>query len=399
MNAPSSRYAYYRAALEGQHLPAAFVDLDVFDANLERLARRAGPLPIRLASKSVRSVALMKRALARPPFLNGLLCYSAGEAAWLATQGFDDLVVAYPTVERDDLEAVARQIGEGRRITLMVDGAGQLDPIDAAGAAAGVVMPVAIDLDLSSDFPGLHFGVYRSPVKDAESALALAHAIARHKYLTLDGLMGYEGQIAGLADAVPGQRLKNAIIRTLKRRSITEVRQRRTRVVAALRDAGFSLRFVNGGGTGSFETTRDEPSVTELAAGSGLYLPTLFDHYEVFRAEPAAGFALPVVRLPGEGIATCSGGGYIASGPAGPSRLPQPWLPEGSSLFANEGTGEVQTPVRLPADVKIGIGEPLFFRHAKAGELCERFNELLLIQAGRVVERVTTYRGDGKCFF
>lgn len=399
MNAISSRYAYYRAALEGQHLPTAFVDLDLFDANLERLARRAGSLPIRLASKSVRSVALLRRALTKRPFLQGLLCYSPGEAAWLAEQAFDDLVVAYPSVERDDLDAVTRQIREGRRITLMVDNPAQLEWIDAAGTAAGVVVPLAIDLDLSSDFPGVHFGVYRSPIVDADGAVKLARAIARHKYLRLDGLMGYEGQIAGLADAVPGQRAKNAIIRFLKRRSIAEVKLRRVHAVAALKDAGFNLRFVNGGGTGSFESTRDDPSVTELAAGSGLYLPTLFDHYEAFRAEPAAGFALPVVRIPGESIVTCSGGGYIASGPAGPSRLPQPWLPEGCHPFANEGTGEVQTPVRLPKGVRVGIGEPLFFRHAKAGELCERFNELLLIQSGRVVDRVTTYRGDGKCFF
>ncbi|MDE3114401.1 MAG: alanine racemase, partial [Pseudomonadota bacterium] len=249
-----SGYAYYRAALEGQHLPAAFVDLDLFDANLERLARRAGPLPIRLASKSVRVVALLRRALAKPPFLNGLLCYSVGEAAWLAGLGFDDLVVAYPSVDRDDLEAAARQIREGRRITLMVDSPAQLERIDTAGAAAGVVMPVAIDLDLSSDFLGLHFGVYRSPVKDAEGALALAQVIARHKYLRLDGLMGYEGQIAGLADAVPGQWGKNQVVRLLKRRSIIEVRERRVRAVAALKAAGFNLRFVNGGGTGSFES-------------------------------------------------------------------------------------------------------------------------------------------------
>jgi D-serine deaminase-like pyridoxal phosphate-dependent protein len=96
---------------------------------------------------------------------------------------------------------------------------------------------------------------------------------------------------------------------------------------------------------------------------------------------------------------TCSGGGYTASGPIDPRRLPSPWLPEGCGLFANEGAGEVQTPVRMPAGVQLGIGDPLFFRHAKAGELCERFNELLLIQSGRVVDRVTTYRGDGKCFF
>jgi D-serine deaminase-like pyridoxal phosphate-dependent protein len=200
-------------------------------------------------------------------------------------------------------------------------------------------------------------------------------------------------------DDIPGQRLKNRIVRLLKRRSITEVNARRRDTVAALAAAGHRLRFVNGGGTGSFESTRQDPSVTELAAGSGLYLPTLFDHYQAFDGLPAAGFALPVTRVPRPGMVTCSGGGYPASGPAGAHRLPRPWLPEGCSLIPNEGAGEVQTPVRHPEAVRLQIGDPVLFRHAKAGEFCERFNELLLIEDGRVVDRVATYRGDGKCFF
>ncbi|GGF47887.1 amino acid aldolase [Aliidongia dinghuensis] len=395
----TAQYDYYRQALEGERLPAAFVDLDALHANLEILRVRAGSLPVRLVTKSVRSVAVIRLLLAAGPFLKGLLCYSPAEAAWLASLGFDDLVVAYPSVEPTDLAAVAGQLTTGRHITLMVDHEDQLDRIATVAAAHGVVMPVAIDLDMSSDFPGIRFGVYRSPVDSAAPALALAAAIARRPALRLDGLMGYEGQIAGLMDEVPGQGPKNRLIKFLKRRSIAEVNERRRATVAALAAAGHRLRFVNGGGTGSFESTRADPSVTELAAGSGLYLPTLFDHYAAFRGRPAAGFALPVTRLPRAGMVTCSGGGYPASGPAGADRLPRPWLPEGGRLIANEGAGEVQTPVKLPPGASLGIGDPLFFRHAKAGELCERFNTLLLIADGRVVDRVATYRGDGKCFF
>jgi D-serine deaminase-like pyridoxal phosphate-dependent protein len=392
-------YSYYRQALAGQRLPAAFIDLDCLDANLDSLRQRADGLPIRLVTKSVRSVAIIRRVLAAGPFMRGLLCYSPAEAAWLAGLGFDDLVVAYPSVEPSELCGVAEQIRVGRRITLMVDNAAQLDRINGAGAAAGVVMLVAIDLDLSSDFPGVRFGVFRSPVDGPGPALTLAAQIADRPYLRLDGLMGYEGQIAGLMDDVPGHAMKNRIVRFLKRRSIMQVNARRRDTVAALVAAGHHLRFVNGGGTGSFESTRQDPSVSELAAGSGLYLPTLFDHYVNFHGVPAAGFALPITRVPRPGMVTCSGGGYPASGPAGPNRLPTPWLPMGCSLIANEGTGEVQTPLRHPTSIELAIGDPVVFRHAKAGELCERFNELLLIRDGDVVERIATYRGDGKCFF
>ena len=392
-------YDRYRRALAGRRLPAAFIDLDALDANIADLLRRAGTLPIRLVTKSVRCVSILRRALASSPRFQGLMCYSPAEAAWLAALGFDDLLVAYPSVEPDDLRAVAAQVRAGRTITLMVDGAAQVRRIAQLAQAEGVVQPLAIDLDMSSDFPGLHFGVFRSPVDGVAAALALAAEIARHPSLRLDGLMGYESQIAGLMDDVPGQALKNAVIRLLKRRSIPEVNERRRATVAALAAAGHRLRFVNGGGTGSFESTRADTSITELAAGSGLYVPTLFDHYRAFEARPAAGFAVAVTRAPRPGIVTCAGGGYPASGPGGADRMPRPWLPEGCTLVGTEGAGEVQTPVRLPAGVSLAPGDPLLMRHAKAGELCERFNELLLIAGGAVVDTVTTYRGDGKCFF
>jgi D-serine deaminase-like pyridoxal phosphate-dependent protein len=392
-------YDDYRHLLAGRRLPAAFVDLDVLDANLADLRRRAGSLRIRLVTKSIRSVAILRRALASSPQFQGLMCYSPAEAAWLASLGFDDLLVAYPSVEPDDLRAVAAQVRAGRTIALMVDAEIQVRRIAAIAQAEGVVQPVAIDLDMSSDFPGLHFGVFRSPVDGAAAALALAAEIARHPSLRLDGLMGYESQIAGLMDAVPGKALKNAVVGWLKRRSIPEINERRRATVAALAAAGHALRFVNGGGSGSFESTRADTSVTELAAGSGLYVPTLFDHYRAFEARPAAGFAVAVTRAPRPGIVTCAGGGYPASGPGGADRMPQPWLPAGCTLIANEGAGEVQTPVRVPAGVTLAPGDPLLFRHAKAGELCERFNELLLIEDGAVVDAVATYRGDGKCFF
>lgn len=392
-------YPYYRAALTHHRLPAAFIDLDHFATNLEQLRLRAGNLPIRLVTKSVRSVEVIRRILSAGPFMQGLLCYSVGEAAWLASEGFDDIVVAYPSVEPTEIRAAATQIRNGRSITLMVDSVEQVITISQIALKEDVVIPLAIDLDMSSAFPGIYFGVHRSPVHDVPTALAVAREIAGRRSVVLEGLMGYEGQIAGLMDDVPGEAIKSAVIRYLKSKSIREINTRRQAVVAALKKDGHVLRFVNGGGTGSFESTREDASVTELAAGSGLYAPTLFDHYRAFKVLPAAGFALPITRVPKAGVVTCSGGGYIASGPIGKNRVPLPWLPAGCSLIDDESAGEVQTPVRHSLATAPLIGEPILFRHAKAGELCERFNELLLIQDGKVIDQVRTYRGERKCFF
>jgi D-serine deaminase-like pyridoxal phosphate-dependent protein len=159
-----------------------------------------------------------------------------------------------------------------------------------------------------------------------------------------------------------------------------------------------TLRFVNAGGTGSLSSSRQEEWVTELTAGSGFYSPTLFDHYRSFRFEPAAGFAVEIVRQPRKDIVTCLGGGYTASGAADRTKLPKPYLPAGLELFPMEGAGEVQTPLLNRGKSPIGLGDPVFFRHAKAGELCERFDTLHVVSNGAIVGEYSTYRGMGETF-
>lgn len=389
-------YAEYRERLRGEQLPLAFVDVELLMANAASLVARANGRPIRLASKSIRCREVLRRVMASNPLFQGVLCFAADEAAHLAGDGFKDLVVAYPTVDPFGLAAVCKRIAEGAQICLMIDEAGHLPPIAAAAAEHGVEVPVAIDLDMSTRFPGLHFGVRRSPVWDVEGAVGLAEIVRRTPRVRLDGVMGYEAQIAGLRDRTPGQTVKSVAVRALKRRSDRELRARRAAIVAALRERGHVLRFVNGGGTGSVESTRDDTSVTEIAAGSGLYGPVLFEGYDNFKILPAAGFALPVVRRPIAGTYTCYAGGWIASGSAGPDRLPRPYLPEDARLLPTEGAGEVQTPVTCEA--VLSLGDPVFFRHAKAGELCEHVRELVLLEGDGGRARVPTYRGDGFCF-
>ena len=138
--------------------------------------------------------------------------------------------------------------------------------------------------------------------------------------------MAYEGHIAGLGDRPPGKRLQGRVIEWLQSRSAEEIRGRRAAVVAAVSELA-ELEFVNGGGTGSLHGTTGEDAVTELAAGSGFFAPTLFDTYSAFSLRPAAMFAMPVVRKPSPSIATVLGGGYLASGLGEPSRVPSPYLP------------------------------------------------------------------------
>jgi len=393
-----TEYRYYKEAFRGRLKPFAWVDLDKFDANVQAILKRAQRRPICVATKSLRCVSLIKRIQAASPQFHSLMAFSVREAVFLTEQGLDNILVAYPVWSEAEKSGLCDVLKAGKRITLMIDCDEHLEFLHALGEKRGCVIPVCIDLDMSSTFPGLHFGVRRSPVRSAEQAVALYKLSRDLGYVRLEGLMGYEAQIAGVQDSVPGQAAKNALVRMLKRRSLREVVARRAKVVNALREAGCQLRFVNGGGTGSIESTISEDLITEVTVGSGFYTPTLFDHYSGFSHVPSAGFTLEIVRQPTETIYTCHGGGYIASGPAGADRLPRPVMPHGCSLLPLEGAGEVQTPVQYKGPEALRIGDPIFFRHSKAGELCERFNTLVLLSGGNVVEEVKTYRGDGQSF-
>jgi D-serine deaminase-like pyridoxal phosphate-dependent protein len=380
--------------------PFALVDLDALWANASDLERRAASRPIRLASKSVRCRSLQARALARDGFA-GTLAFTLGEAIWLARHEFEDIVVAYPTTDRVALRELARLGTElpRARVTIMVDDVAQLDLIEAACADADAPIRVCIDFDAGYRALGgrVVVGAKRSPVHTPAQAVSLARAILAREELTLVGIMSYEAHIAGLGDAPRGRPLRALAIRALQSRSARELAARRAEAIAAVRELA-PLEFVNAGGTGSLHLTARESAVTELTAGSGLYGPALFDSYRAFTPRPAALFALPVVRRPGARVATALGGGYLASGPADAARLPVPHLPAGLHLDSQEGAGEVQTPLLGNAADDLAVGDRVWLRHAKAGELCERFASLHLLAGERIVEEVPTYRGEGQCF-
>jgi len=361
--------------------PLAALDLAALHANADDLVRRAGGTPVRVASKSVRCRWVLDAVLARPGFA-GVMVYALREACWLARGGVTDVLMGYPTVDRGALRELGSDETLLDAITVMVDDVAQLELVPPGAR-------VCLDVDASLRIGRLHLGVRRSPLRTPADAVGLA-AEAERRRLRVVGVMFYEAQIAGLPDSSPAVRL-------VKRRSAAELARRRGDVVQAVEKAVGALEIVNSGGTGSLEISSADLSVTEVTAGSGLYVPTLFDHYRAFAPRPSLFFALPVVRRPAPGIATLYGGGYIASGPAGQSRLPSPTL-RGLKLLGTEGAGEVQTPVRGPAAASLGVGDRVWFRPAKAGEPLERFDLVHVVADGEVVATVPTYRGEGRTF-
>jgi D-serine deaminase-like pyridoxal phosphate-dependent protein len=377
--------------------PFGLVDLDAFDANAADLVYRAGGKPIRVASKSLRCRALIERVLKNPGF-RGVMCYTLPEALWLHQMGVtDDLLVAYPTVDRGALRELAKRPDAREAITIMADSVDHLDFVDKALGADHPEIKICVELDTAWEpLKRVHIGTWRSPLRTPEDVATFAELVVKRSGFQLAGLMGYEGQIAGLGDN-PANKIRGVALRVIQRRSAEELWRRRSAAVRRITDLS-PLQFVNGGGTGSLESTSADPSVTELAAGSGLVGPLLFDAYRKFRPRPALLYALPVVRRPAPGIATLFSGGYIASGTGTKDRLPRPFLPSGLSLTGTEGAGEVQTPVRGAAADRLKVGDRVWMRHAKAGELAERVTEYHLVDSADSLTTVPTYRGEQQCF-
>src|SRR6266540_125660 len=378
------RYARLTAGLDA---PFAVVDLAAFRRNADDLVRRAAGTPIRVASKSVRCRALITAALERPGF-DGVMSYALPEALWLARNGIDDILMGYPTTNRSALRALAEDREAAARITLMIDSPEHLALIKSA-TGGGARIQVCLDVDASLRLLGQHLGVRRSPLRTPADVVGLARQVVADDAFELAGVMFYEAQIAGLPDTSPA-------VRWVKRRSAAELADRRGAVVDAVKQLA-PLRIINSGGTGSLEISSADPVVTEVTAGSGLFGPTLFDKYDVFEPEHAVVYAVDVVRRPAPRIATLFGGGYVASGPAKKSRLPSPTWPSGLKLLGTEGAGEVQTPVLGTSADALHIGDRVWMRYAKEGEMLERFDVISAIDGDELTE-LATYRGEGKNF-
>ena len=364
---PTEAYERFEAVFGGRQAPFAFLDLDAVWANAADMLRRSRGKPIRIATRAIRSRPVLERLLDLDPGFQGALTYSLPETLWLWERGLRDLVVGFPTSDRACLTRLARLTSEDpdEAPVVMVDSTEHLDLIEEAAASFVAPIRVAMDIDLSWRPLGgiVKFGEQRSPIRTADEAVALAQEIDRRDRTKLVGVRAYEAQIAGIGDNVPGKAINNTLVRWMQSASAGDVEERRAEIVTALSEVA-QLEFVNGGGTGSIETTASEWAVTEIGAGSGFHAPVRLDHYRSFRPRPAAMFALPVTR---------------ASGIEAPPRWAQRALPR-------------TRPDRLE------IGDRVYFRDLRAGELCERFDRLLLVTGTTIRDEVSTYRGEGKAF-
>ena len=379
---------HWARATAGLPAPLVAVDLDAFDANADDLVRRAGGLPVRVASKSVRCRTLLDRVLARPGFA-GVMAYAVPEAVWLVGAGVRDVFVAYPSVDEAALRAVATDDLLRAEVTVTVDSVEHVrwlrDTLGADVAGLGV----ALDCDASLRVGRVHLGVRRSPTRTPEQALAVVRA-ALGVGLDVRGVMFYDAQVAGLPDAGPH-------IRALKRRSVRELRERAPggRRGGARRDRP-ALR--QRGRHGQPAPVRRRPGGHRAGRRLGPVRPDPLRRLR--RPRPAPGDGLrPAGRAPtGPGLRHGvrrrlrreRGAGVVA----GAARR----CAAGCRWCAPRRPARCRPRCTAPTPTALRIGDRVWMRGAKAGELLERFDVVHLVAGGELVATVPSYRGEGRNF-
>lgn len=396
----SFNYALWKKTIGHEELPLAIVDLEAFDQNLATLSQivKDSGKKIRLATKSLRIPALIKRALESSPSFQGLMCYSIREAAFLHQQGFDDFLIAYPSVQTSDLYLLGELVEANAKVTMAVDDLEQIQKIAKIMKKFSRPLPLVIDFDTSLHFAGIHLGVRRSPIRTLENLKQLLKDSLQYTSIKVIGVMAYEAIVAGLPDQNPYKILQNPVANLVRKYSVYHIAKIREQIPQVFKSLSIPLEIFNGGGTGSVNFAAKESALTEVTFGSGLLCPHIFDYYSNIQLKPASFFALETTRRSDPQYITCLGGGYVASGEPGVDRLPRPIMPHGLTLVATEGAGEVQTPLKVSGEHQLSLGDPIFFRHAKAGELAKHFNQVLLVTKDKSTYHVDTYRGMQQCF-
>lgn len=400
------KYRDLKTLFSKESFPVMVVDLDCLDENIMNISKNADKYNknIRIATKSIRIPDLIRYIQNKGgKKFQGLMCYSIEEARFLSTLGFDDLLIAYPTFSFNDIEVFFSLTQSAKNVILMVDCLEHIEAIekfwDRFSDENNYKARICIDVDMSWKPAGLHLGVFRSSIRSIDNFTNLFNKIRGNRYLELAGIMGYEAQIAGMGERNPFTPMLNPVKKYIKYQSVKDVHKKRKAIYDFLENENCQTDFFNGGGSGSLLSTAKEPWITEVTVGSGFLQSHLFDYYKENSNVPAFCFALQVTRKPQQAYFTCKSGGFIASGESSPDKSPIPFVPEGMEIIKNEGFGEVQTPIKYSGKEDIQLGDPLFFRPAKAGEIAERFMEYILIRNNKIVDRIPTYRGLGLCFY
>jgi D-serine deaminase-like pyridoxal phosphate-dependent protein len=248
--------------------PAAVLDLEAFERNVAKMAKRAkaAGLALRPHTKSHKCVALARMQMEAGAA--GICCAKLAEAEAMAAGGVSSILVTSPIAGAANAEraaAIAGQVADFRIVVDHVDAVGEL-------AATGAALQVVIDVDV---------GLGRTGVHDPDQAADVARAILRHPQLSLLGVQGYGGA---------WQHMEGANARAA---AVAEGMVRLSNAIAAIREAGGRVEVVTGGGTGTFEADAAQGVLNEVQPGSYAFMDR--QYRDALKADPDGAFEQSLV--------------------------------------------------------------------------------------------------------
>jgi len=278
--------------------PALLIDLDAFERNLQTLAThmKGKPVAFRPHGKAHKSPAIAKLQLASGA--TGVCAAKLGEADVLIRGGLKDVLITAPVVGRLKIARLMTLLAMTPDVKVVVDNERNVVDLSTAALAAKRRLQVAIDVNVGQNRTGLG-----SP----EEIVALAQVIGRQKGLEFVGLQGYGGN--------------NQHTAGFEKRKAREVASNE-RVVAgrtALERAGFTVRMVSVGGTGTYNIDSDYPGVTEIQPGSYIFMDSGYikiggrDNSQTFEFSSALSVLTTVISRAVSGRAILDAGGKALS--------------------------------------------------------------------------------------
>ncbi len=308
--------------------PSLTLDLDLLEENIARMARLCADnaIGLRPHAKSHKSIEIARRQLAAGAV--GICCAKLGEAEIFAAGGIGSILITSPVVTEEG----CRRLGSLNRLCpdLMVvtDSEANVAALAGAAAASGRALKIIIDLDV---------GQHRTGITPGNGAVALARLIDVTPGLSLAGIQGYAGHLQHV------EKRHEREAGTLA--AMTLLAQMRE----AIEREGLACPIVTGGGTGTFDLDPVAGALTDLQAGSYLFMDGQYN--DVWEKDgDTAPFATSlfvqttVISANHPGIATADGGLKAFAADAGPPRIVS-GAPDGSTYLArSDEHGRIELP-------------------------------------------------------
>jgi 3-hydroxy-D-aspartate aldolase len=303
--------------------PSLIVDLDGLEANIARMARlcRESGIALRPHAKTHKSIEIAKRQMAAGAV--GICCAKLGEAEVLSAGGIESILITSPIVTGDGRRRLAELNRVCPDLLVVADCTAHAEALGEVGRASGRPLKLLVDLDV---------GQRRTGIEPGEGAAALARRIAADPHLSLAGIQGYAGHLMHVGDRSERKAATLAAMNALRG------------VRALLERQGLACPIVTGGGTGTFDLDPQAGVLTDLQAGSYLFMDAEYGDVWEKAGEPAP-FATTlfvqttVISANHPGFATTDAGLKAFATDAGPPRIVA-GAPEGTRyLFRGDEQG------------------------------------------------------------